>query len=144
MPASDVTASTITNIPASFAIRHKVSASLRTPVEVSAWTKATTFASGCALIAASSFSGSTGSPQRSMTMTAVAPQRSTFSFIRPPKTPFWQTMTLSPHSSRFTKAASIPADPGAESGIVSSLLVWKAYCRSLFTSSIRPTNKGSR
>ena len=123
IPASDVTASIMTNMPADLASRHSVSASLLTPVEVSAWTKATAFASGCSLIAASSFSGSTGSPQRSITMTAVAPQRSTFSFIRPPNTPFWHTITLSEHSTRLTKAASMPAEPGADSGIVNSFSV---------------------
>ena len=57
---------------------------------------ATMHASGLALRASSSFCGSTAVPQASCTMTACAPQRSTFSFIRPPNTPFWQTITVSP------------------------------------------------
>ena len=64
--------------------------------------------------------------QSSWTITAVAPQRSTFSFMRPPNTPFWQTTTVSPGCTRFTKQVSMPAEPGAETGMVSSLLVWNA------------------
>ena len=64
--------------------------------------------------------------------------------MRPPKTPFWQTTTVSPGSTRFTKHSSIPAEPGPETGMVRRLSVWKAYCSSPLRESIRPTNSGSR
>ena len=38
----------------------------------------------------------------------------------------------------------MPAEPGADTGRVSWLSVWKAYCSRAFTSSINSTNKGSR
>ena len=52
-----------------------------------------------------------------------APIRSTFSFMRPPKTPFWQTITVSPGEIRLTKQVSMPADPGADTGRVRSFSV---------------------
>ena len=67
--------------------------------------------------AASTLSGSTAVPQSSSTTMAVPPQRSTFSFMRPPNTPLRQTITLSPGSTRLTKQVSMPAEPGAETGI---------------------------
>jgi hypothetical protein len=45
----------------------------------------------------------------------------------PPKTPLMQTITLSPSSTRLTKHASIPADPGAEIGRVNRFFVLNAY-----------------
>ena len=70
--------------------------------------------------------------------------RTTFSRMRPPNTPFWQTTTVSPGSTRLTKAASMPADPGAEIGTVNALRVCMANRSSSFSSSIMPTKRGSR
>ena len=46
--------------------------------------------------------------------------------MRPPKTPLTHTTTLSPGSTRLTKQVSMPAEPGAETGMVSALWVRKA------------------
>src|SRR5487761_2635670 len=143
-PPSEVIASTMTKQPYRCATSTSVFASDRAPVEVAAWTKATNFVSGLAFSASSSFCGSTARPQSSCTITAMPPQRSTFSFMRPPNTPFWHTMTLSPGSTRLTKQVSIPAEPGAETGMVNSLAAWKANFSSTFISSISDTNSGSR
>ena len=51
------------------------------------------------------------------------PQRTTFSSMRPPKTPFWHTMTLSPGATMLTKQYSMPTEPGPESGKVSAFFV---------------------
>ena len=45
---------------------------------------------------------------------------------------------------RHGSIQGIPADPGAETGRVNSLLVWNAYCRSSLISSMSCTNSGSR
>ena len=144
MPPRDVTASTTLRQSYLRARAARDNASLRTPVDVSACTKASTRTSECALRASSTLLRSTAEPHSSLTMIAVAPQRSTFSFIRPPNTPFWQTMTLSPRSKRLTKAASMPAEPGAEIGKVRGLEVLNAYWRSALISSMRRMNSGSR
>ena len=52
------------------------------------------------------------------------PQRMAFSSMRPPNTPFWHTITLSPGATRLTKQYSMPTEPGPESGKVSGLFVW--------------------
>jgi hypothetical protein len=52
------------------------------------------------------------------------PQRSTFSIMRPPKTPFLHTITLSPGATMFTKQYSMPTEPGPETGNVSAFSVW--------------------
>ena len=97
-----------------------------TPVEVSAWTKATTLASRFFLSASSSFCGVTGSPQLSSTITATPPARSTFSIMRPPNTPLRQTTTLSPGATILTKQYSMPTEPGPDTGNVSGFFVWYA------------------
>jgi hypothetical protein len=56
-------------------------------------------------------------------MTALAPQRLTFSFMRTPNTPLMQTTTVSPGCTRLTKQASMPTEPGPEIGIVKVLEV---------------------
>jgi hypothetical protein len=56
----------------------------------------------------------------------MPPARSTFSIMRPPKTPLRQTMTLSPGATMFTKQYSIPTEPGPETGNVSAFFVWYA------------------
>ena len=144
MPAREVTVSAIESAPCSLAIWHKVSASDRTPVDVSACTKARILASGWLEKAACTFSGSTGWPQASSTITGTPPHRRTFSSIRPPKTPLRQTMTFSPGSTRLTNAVSMPAEPGAETTMLSRLVVWNAYWVNSFTSSIIRTNSGSK
>ena len=123
MPPSEVTASTMDSASWRAARAQSDAALLATPVDVSAWTKARMAASGWLSKAASTLVRLTGSPHLSSTMMAVPPQRSTFSFMRPPNTPFWQTMTLSPGDTRLTKHASMPAEPGADIGSVSALLV---------------------
>ena len=124
VPPSEVTASTITSAPCLCAICVRSFASDWQPVEVSACTKATSFASLFFFSASSSFCGSTGSPHLSSTTTGDPPQRAAFSSMRPPKTPFWQTITLSPGATRFTKQYSMPTDPGPDSGKVSGFFVW--------------------
>src|SRR5205085_2073235 len=117
-PPSEVTASTITSAPCLCAIWVSSFASEAQPVEVSACTKATSLASRFFFSASSSFCGSTGSPHLSSTTTGVPPQRTAFSSMRPPKTPFWQTITLSPGATRLTKQYSMPTEPGPERGKV--------------------------
>ncbi len=124
VPASEVTASTITSAPCLCAICVSSLASDCAPVEVSACTKATTFASLFFFSASSSFCGSTGSPHLSSTSTATPPARTTFSTMRPPNTPFWHTITLSPGTTMLTKQYSMPTEPGPEIGKVSGFLVW--------------------
>src|SRR3954462_9452944 len=124
VPPSEVTASTIVSAPYLCAISTSVLASDCTPVEVSACTNATTFASRVALSASSSFCGETGSPQASSTTTATPPARSTFSIMRPPNTPLRQTITLSPGLTMLTKQYSMPTEPGPDTGNVSGFLVW--------------------
>jgi len=102
------------------------SVSDRTPVEVSACTKATAFTPGLALSASSNLPGSTGSLQLSLTMIGSPWQRFTFSTMRPPNTPLTHTITLSPGSTRFTKQLSMPTEPEPETGKVKSLSVWNA------------------
>jgi len=63
-------------------------------------------------------------PQSSSTITAMPPQRSTFSSMRPPKTPFLHTIAFVPGATRFTKQYSMPTEPGPETGNVSALSVW--------------------
>ncbi|CSC30481.1 Uncharacterised protein [Vibrio cholerae] len=143
-PPSEVTASTIVNKPCCFARAPNACVSLKAPVDVSACTKDSIFASGCSSIAACTFSTLIGQPHSSSTTTTSAPQRTALSRIRSPNTPLRQTITLSPGSTRLTKQASIPALPGAETAIVNSFSVWKAYFNSCFSSSIIPINSGSR
>src|SRR5690554_1577859 len=126
VPPREVTVSTMVSAPYLLAIWHSVCASDWAPVEVSACTKATTATPGLAFSASSSFCGSTGLPHSSSTTMAVPPQRSTFSIMRPPNTPLRHTMTLSPGSTRFTKHASMPTEPGPDIGKVRALFVWKA------------------
>ena len=64
--------------------------------------------------------------------------------MRVPKTPLMQTITLSPGSTRLAKQASMPAEPGAEIGIVNSFSVMNAYFNICLVSSIIPINAGSR
>ncbi len=92
-------------------------------MEVSAWTKASSEAAGVRASTFRTASGSTARPHSCSTTTASAPQRCTFSFMRPPKTPLTQTTTVSPGCTRLTKQASMPTEPGPEIGIVSSLVV---------------------
>ena len=124
VPPSVVTASTMTIAPCLCAIWVSTLASDWHPVDVSPCTKPTTFASLFFFSASSSFCGSTGSPHLSSTTTGVPPTRIAFSSMRPPKTPFWQTSTLSPGATMLTKQYSMPTEPGPESGKVSAFFVW--------------------
>jgi hypothetical protein len=124
VPPSEVTASMITIAPCFFAIAASVFASDCAPVDVSAWTNARIFASGFFPNASSTFCGSTGLPHSSSTITAVPPQRSTFSSMRPPNTPLRHTITFVPGATRLTKQYSMPTEPGPETGNVRELSVW--------------------
>ncbi len=73
-------------------------------------------ACGCSRCASRSRCGSSGSPQRSSTRTTSAPHRRTTSHMRSPNTPFAPTIAVSPGSRRFTKHASMPAEPVPEIG----------------------------
>ena len=92
------------------------SISLRTPVEVSACTTAMIAGDGWA---ASSRSGSIGSPHSASTRMTSAPWREATSHIRSPKTPFTPTTTGSAGRTKLTKDASMPAEPVPLSGRVS-------------------------
>ncbi len=87
----------------------------RTPVEVSACTAAMIAGQGCA---ESTRSTSTGVPHSCSTATTSAPQRAATSHIRCPNRPLTATTTTSPGCTVLTKAASMPAEPVAESGRV--------------------------
>jgi hypothetical protein len=89
--------------------------SLRTPVDVSACTTAMMVGSGWAERRAS---GSIALPQGASTRTTCAPRRSATSHIRSPKTPFTPITTGSPGCTKFTKEASMPAEPVPLSGRV--------------------------
>ena len=92
----------------------------RTPVDVSAWTAAMIFGAGWA---AATRSASTGVPHSWSTRTTSAPWRPATSTMRSPKSPLTATTTTSPGETVLTKAASMPADPVAESGRVRRLSV---------------------
>lgn len=113
----------------------------RTPVEVSAWTAAITFGAGCA---AATRSGSIGRPHSWSTRTTSAPHRRATSHIRSPKSPLTATTTTSPSPTVLTKAASIPADPVAESGSVRELSVCHTARSMSHVSSMSRMNSGSR
>ena len=126
------------------AIARRGATSFCTPVDVSAWTTARTLASGCAARASSSRWGSTGVPQSASTRTISAPTRRATSHMRSPKTPLTPTITVSPGSTRFTKQASIPAEPVPEIGSVSAFVVSKTVRRRSQVSSRIRRNSGSR
>ena len=121
----------------------RAAASERTPVEVSAWTKARTLA-GPEARAASTAATSTGSPQGASTRTTSAPARPAMSTMRPPKTPLTAITTRSPGSSRFIRAASMPAVPGAGRGTQAWSGALKRRARAALISSIRSWKAGSR
>ncbi len=89
-----------------------------TPVDVSACTIEKTLASGFASSAARTSSGRMTWPHSDSTRTTSAPARDATSDIRPPKTPLTPTIAISPGSSTFTKAASMPALPVPETANV--------------------------
>ena len=144
IPPREVTASTMLRQSYFLASSQSALASLRTPVDVSACTKARILISGLALRVSSTTLRSVCSPHVLLTVIASPPQRSTFSTMRLPNTPLIHTSTLSPGSTRLTKHASIPAEPGAEIGIVSAFSVLNAYCKSCLVWSINSMNNGSR
>src|SRR5260370_31638720 len=108
VPPSEVTASTITSAPCLCAICVRSFASDWAPVEVSACTKATTFASLFFFSASSSFCGSTGSHHLSPTTTRVPPQRTPLLAIPPPHTPLSRTVTVPPAATLLAQQNSIP------------------------------------
>ena len=114
-----------------------------TPVEVSAWTTATSFVSP-PFSAVSMPAGSMVSPQGASTFTSVPPARSTMSLMRVPKTPLTPTTHRSPGSMRLTRHVSMPAEPVADMGSVSSLSVRITSRSIVWTSSMRSMNHGSR
>ena len=122
-PASPVTVSTIDKQPWSCANFVIDCGSVNAPVDVSAWTEATIFVSGCSFKASSILFKSTFLPQSSSITIGIPPNLSTFSFILSPKKPFLQIITLSFGSTKFAKQHSIPAIPGADTAKVNSFLV---------------------
>ena len=144
MPPRDVTASTIMNMPAPWAMGAISSRGWSTPVEVSAWTIPRNFASGLALTAFSTSPGSRGLPIGALTSTTSAPHRPATSCIREPKTPWEQIMALSPLSIMFTQAVSMPALPVPGMATVRSLPVWKTILRRSLVSSMMATKSLSR
>ncbi len=117
--------------------------SCSTPVEVSAWTIASTLKDPSVAAFATS-SGSIALPHGASTSVTSAPQRRATSAMRPPKTPLRQISARSPGSRRFTKQVSIPAEPVADIGSVSAFLVPNT-CRSMAcASSSTSRNTGSR
>ena len=94
------------------------------PVEVSAWTMATAFT--FSFFSASSIRPKSHvSPHGISIFTSFAPQRPTMSAMRLPNTPAATTTTVSPGSTTFTSAASMPADPVPEIAMVKGFCVRK-------------------
>jgi hypothetical protein len=112
-----------------------------TPVEVSACTAAMTLGEECA---ASTRSASTGCPHSWSTVTTSAPVREATSAIRWPKSPLTATMATSPGPSVLTNAASMPADPVADSGRVRRFCVPKTVRSRSDVSSSTWRKSGSR
>ena len=113
----------------------------RTPVEVSACTAAMIFGDGCA---AATFSGSTGSPNGKSTRVTSAPQRAATSHIRSPNRPLTAITTGSPGFTKFTNAASMPAEPVADSGRVRRFSVPHTFRSPSHALSMTARNWGSR
>src|ERR1051326_136611 len=142
-PPSEVTASTISRASRRRARSDNPFRSCNTPVDVSAWTNAS--ARGRPEARASSMRlRSKASPHFAFTTRGTPPARSTMSRMRSPKTPLMQTTTSLPGSITLTKAASIPALPVAEIGMVTRFSVSKTYRSRACTSSMHCRNKGSR
>ncbi len=114
-----------------------------TPVEVSACTKATTLGRTWSIAAAIAL-GASAAPHSLSTRVTRAPARAATSHMRSPNTPATPTTTPSPGSRRFTRHASMPAEPVALSGRVSGLSVPKSRRSRSCTSSINARNCGSR
>ncbi len=93
------------------------------PVDVSAWTKPTIFTLGLDLSAFSTLFGSTALPQSSSVIITFAPARLATSAILVPNTPLIAIITSSPGSIMLFTQASIPNEPGPETGKVILLLV---------------------
>ena len=89
MPPSEVTQSASSK--ASPLAEPSSAKSLRTPVEVSAWTTAITAGAGWA---SRMRCGSRGVPQSASTRTTLAPHRAATSHMRSPNTPFTPTTTV--------------------------------------------------
>jgi hypothetical protein len=78
------------------------------------------------------------------TRTTDAPQRDATSTIRSPNSPFTATTATSPGPTVLTNAASMPADPVADSGSVRRFAVPNTFRRRSDVSSSTPRNTGSR
>ena len=114
-----------------------------TPVEVSAWTTATSL--GRILSAAARIcGGETIWPQGLSTRWTSAPQRSATSQIRFPNRPLTPTTTGSPGSIRLARQNSMPALPVPLTGKVISLLVRNTWRSMPLISSISCRKRGSR
>ena len=142
-PERDVTQSRTTSAPASRAALAISSTGWQTPVDVSAWTNDTTFGFVVAIASDIAFA-SRVLPHSTSTVVTTAPARRATSAMRTPNTPLIPTTTVSPGSSRFTKAASMPALPVAEIGSVIAFTVPKQVRRPSLTRSSRAMNSGSR
>ncbi len=100
------------------------STGLQAPVDVSAWTIATSFGRRANASAFSTSSGSTARPHGISKGTTRARQRSTMSVMRRPNSPLTITTASSPSSRRFTRQVSMPALPVPETAKASSFAVW--------------------
>ena len=122
-------------------MRPSAAMSERTPVEVSACTAAMILGEGWA---AATFSASTGSPKGKSTRITSAPHREATSHMRSPNRPLTAITTGSPGFTKFTNAASMPAEPVAESGSVRRFSVPHTARRPSHALSMISRNRGSR
>jgi hypothetical protein len=143
VPPRLVTASTRYSVSEPASIFPISATGFRTPVEVSAWTTATT-AKGPFFRAAAVSARSTGFPHSNSRASTCAPRRPATSCIRRPKTPLVRTRTRSPGSTRLTKQASIPAEPVPDMGRVRELFVFRSSWSMDFVPSMMVRKYGSR
>ena len=137
---SDVTQSAITSAPTSCAAAQIASPACSAPVDVSAFTKATTLGSSRRMKSRASSSLKV-SPQGFSKRTSCAPWRLPISLMRSQKYPLANTANFFPGSTKFATEASIPALPVPEITIVTpsvvpygifsscsiSPIIWKKY-----------------
>ena len=141
--ARDVTASTSSRAPWRRQAAASGSTAWRTPVDVSAWTAATSLVRAAAR-AGSTAAGSTARPLGTSTRASSAPWRTAISQRGSPKYPFPTTTVRSPGSIRFARQASIPALPVPGTAEVRGLSVWKTWRSISSTSSMIWRKAGSR
>ena len=124
-PPREVTVSTMNSAPYCFASCEASTRGCKTPVDVSACTKASILTFFLDFKAASMASGATILPQSAVTGMTSAPHLAALSTILSPKTPLTPMTTVSPGSRKLQKLASMPAEPVPEIGKVSRFCVRK-------------------